>query len=310
LVALLTVEAARRFDNRIRRGIPFFTNPSSLWDAHRGWIGREHVLGSNPAHPILVLGDSFTEGLSVPADKMWFSYLRGTSSSAPVIAYGGLGYGTLQELIVLRDYLRSGMKPSLIVLQLCSNDIINNYYPLELSSYSQRPPAPRPYLEGERVVVRFPRKYGDFISPIIGVSQVAYALSTRWDLATVQRAAIDKSDSIETRIQRQGFSDPLFQAGMAVTERLLKMVKDEVSNVPIVLMLVDDVEPYTSALRDIAKKADLPIVVPQRVRVVPPTGKLPDGAHLNEEGNRLVGETFLESIRAKFLLPAESSGSL
>lgn len=301
--ALLLVEGARRIDNRVRRGIPFFTNPSSLWDERRGWVGREHVLGPASSHPILVLGDSFTDGLTVPSESMWFAYLQRELPETQLIAYGGLGYGTLQELIVLEDYLKSGMRPSLIVLQLCSNDIINNYYPLEVSSYAQRPPAPRPYLEGTEIVVRFPRRYGDIVAPIIGVSQVAYALSTRWDMATVQRAAHDKSDSIETRIQHHGFSDPLFEAGIKVTEQLLARIKETASGTPIVLMLVDDVEPYTSALRDIAKKADLPIIVPQRIRVVPPTEKLPDGAHLNQEGNRLVAETFLEAARSRGLLP-------
>jgi lysophospholipase L1-like esterase len=306
-VALGLVEGARRLDNRARRGIPFLTNPSSLWDERRGWIGKEHVLGPASPNPILVLGDSFTEGLTVSSEQMWFAHLQRQFPHTQVIAYGGLGYGTLQELIVLEDYLRSGVRPSLIVVQLCSNDVINNYFPLEVFSYAQRPPAPRPYLEDREVVVRFPRAYGEWLAPIIGVSQVAYALSTRWDMATVQRAARDSTDSIESRIQRQGFSDSDYQAGMKVTERLLARIREVASGVPVVLMLVDDVEPYTSALRDISRNVELPIVVPQRIRSVPPTGKLPDGAHLNEEGNRLIGETFLEVARARGLLASEVS---
>jgi hypothetical protein len=144
--ALLLVEGARRIDNRVRRGIPFFTNPRSLWDDRRGWVGREHVIGPTSSNPILVLGDSFTEGLTVSSESMWFAYLQREHPETQLIAYGGLGYGTLQELIVLEDYLKGGMHPSLVVVQLCSNDIINNYYPLEVSSYAQRPPAPRPYV--------------------------------------------------------------------------------------------------------------------------------------------------------------------
>jgi hypothetical protein len=188
-----------------------------MWDERRGWIGREHLLGEASINPILVLGDSFTEGLSVPSEKMWFSYLRNVFPGRQVIAYGGLGYGTLQELVVLEDYLSKGIRPSLVVLQLCSNDIINNYYPLEVLSYSQRPPAPRPYLEEQGVVVRFPRRFGAVLSPIIGLSQFAYALSARWDKATVERAAVDDSDSIEVRLQQRGFSDPDFQKGIQIT---------------------------------------------------------------------------------------------
>jgi lysophospholipase L1-like esterase len=304
--ALLLVEGARRIDNRVRRGIPFFTNPRSLWDDRRGWVGREHVIGPTSSNPILVLGDSFTEGLTVSSESMWFAYLQREHPETQLIAYGGLGYGTLQELIVLEDYLKGGMHPSLVVVQLCSNDIINNYYPLEVSSYAQRPPAPRPYLEEEGIVVRFPRKYGDIIAPIIGLSQLAYALSTRWDMATVQRVARDKSDSIETRIQHRGFSDPLFQAGIEITKQLLNRIRETASEIPVILMLIDDVEPYTTALRDIAKTVNLPILVPQRIRVVPTSGKLPDGSHLNQEGNRLIAETFLKVVRGGGLLPTGS----
>jgi lysophospholipase L1-like esterase len=306
-VALICVEGARRMDNRVRRGIPLLTNPSSLWDARRGWVGKEHLLGPVSSNPILVLGDSFTEGLTVPSEQMWFAYLQREFPQTQIIAYGGLGYSTLQELIVLEDYLKRGLRPSFIVIQVCSNDIINNYYPLEVSSYAQRPPAPRPYLEQQQVVVRFPRAYGEFLSPIIGISQVAYALSTRWDMATVQRAAIDSSGSIESRIQRQGFSDPAYQSGIQVTKQLLARIKDVASGVLVLLMVVDDVEPYTSALRDSARDVGLPIIVPQRIRSVPPHGKLPDGAHLNEEGNRIVGETFIKVARTRGLLAGEVS---
>ena len=70
---------------------------------------------------------------------------------------------------------------------------------------------------------------------------------------------------------------------------------------PVVLMLVDDSEPYTGALRDIAGRVGLPIVVPQRLSPVAATGKLEDGAHLNEEGNRIVGQTFVRVAQERQL---------
>ncbi len=313
-MSLLLLECVRRVDLRIRKGVPLLTNPRSLWHETRGWIGKEHTLGATTDEPILVLGDSFTDGLGVPSDKMWFSYLREAFPDRQIIAYGGLGYGTLQEAMMLEEYRAKGVTPSLIVLQICSNDISNSYYPFEVGSQLQRPPAPRPYMEGDEVVVRFPRRFGAVLAPLISYSQLAYMLNNRWDLMTVQWASEGKIDSIEYRIQKTGYGDPLFRAASLATERLLEKFKAAAGTTPVVLMLVDDSEPYTGALRDIAGRVGLPIVVPQRLSPVASSGKLEDGAHLNEEGNRIVGQTFVRVAQERQLfsfrgLPTDVSGS-
>ncbi len=203
---------------------------------------------------------------------------------------------------MLRSYLGKGINPSLIVLQLCSNDIINNYFPIEVESYLQRPPAPRPYLEGSVVTIRFPRKFGWIIAPIISVSRLGYRFNNMWDKKVSEWAAERKIESVEFRIQKSGFSDPLFRNAVGVTDELLGKIKEVAGKTKLVLMLIDDIEPYTAALRGIARKYELPIIIPPRINPIPADGRLADGTHLNEDGNKIIGETFVASVYRKGLL--------
>ena len=59
-------------------------------------------LGRRPR--ILVIGDSFTQDRYASDNKTWYAEI-GKRLRAQVFAYGAAGYGTLQELMVLREFL-------------------------------------------------------------------------------------------------------------------------------------------------------------------------------------------------------------
>jgi hypothetical protein len=207
---------------------------------------------------------------------------------------------------MLEEYLAQGITPSLIILQMCTNDISNSHYAFEVESYLQRPPAPRPYLEGDQVVVRLPRRFGQVIKPLLAYSQGANFLFTSWDNMTIQLALAGKVDSIEHRIQRVGHSDPLFRSATQSAERVLARFRAAAGSIPVIAMLVDDSEPYTRAIRDMAERVGIPLVVPQRISPVGAAGLLYDGAHLNEEGNRIVGQTFVQIAKERNLFSTAS----
>jgi len=145
LCSLLLLEVALRIHHLIGKGTPLTLNPRDIWDnslGHNslGWLGKEHRFEPLSSSPILVIGDSFTEGLGIAQEDMWFAALAAQYADRGLIAYGGLGYGTLQQLRVLKRYKAQGITPSLVVLQLCSNDILNNHFDLERKSLLQRPP--------------------------------------------------------------------------------------------------------------------------------------------------------------------------
>ncbi|MEG3858980.1 SGNH/GDSL hydrolase family protein [Microcoleus sp. herbarium12] len=106
---------------------------------------REHAKAKPPnTLRVAVLGDSFTEAIHVPVEQTFWSKLEQKLSNCnavksqkkvEVINFGVQGYGTAQELIMLRkkvwDY-----NPDIVVLAFfVGNDVINNSPKLEYDLY-------------------------------------------------------------------------------------------------------------------------------------------------------------------------------
>ncbi|MGH7334005.1 MAG: hypothetical protein ACREKS_14940 [Candidatus Rokuibacteriota bacterium] len=103
---LLATEGAIRTYQVAAHGIRFLRvtarDPILGWDAD-GTFGDPGA----PRLKILVVGDSFTalrDGGDVP--RMYYSVL-GRAIGAEIFAYGGHGYGTLQEALVIERTLRA-----------------------------------------------------------------------------------------------------------------------------------------------------------------------------------------------------------
>jgi alkylation response protein AidB-like acyl-CoA dehydrogenase len=63
--------------------------------------------------------------LMTPICKAGLTDIGLANASLAVQVYGGHGYGTLQEYLVIDKYIDE-IKPDLILLQVCSNDFTNN----------------------------------------------------------------------------------------------------------------------------------------------------------------------------------------
>ena len=110
-----------------------------------GLRDREHTKTKPPnTLRVAVLGDSFTEAIHVPVEQTFWSKLERKlgncnaikgKQKVEVINFGVQGYGTAQELVMLRkkvwDY-----NPDIVVLAFfIGNDVINNSPQLEYDHY-------------------------------------------------------------------------------------------------------------------------------------------------------------------------------
>ena len=105
-----------------------------------GMHDREHALAKpEGVYRIVVLGDSYSEAKQVPIDSTYWSLLPGrlarcgfqAGKRIEVLNFSISGYGTAQELILLRS-LAGRYQPDLVLLQFTgSNDIRNNSRSLE-----------------------------------------------------------------------------------------------------------------------------------------------------------------------------------
>jgi hypothetical protein len=106
---------------------------------------------------ILFIGDSFTGDANMSDDDAYFAKV-GELLDAEVFAFGGGGYGSLQEKMILEKYVNI-IKPDVFVLQFCSNDVDNNDYLLEGKSIVRNQKNLRPYLDlsNNKMFYRLPK---------------------------------------------------------------------------------------------------------------------------------------------------------
>lgn len=128
-------------------------NSSGLWKDEgeafiemnsEGLRDREHTKSKPPnTWRIAVLGDSFTEALQVPVQSTFWSIVEKKLNQCPalkgknveVINFGVHGYGTAQQLLVLRQKAWE-YSPDLVLLAFFNgNDVINNSRELEYDLY-------------------------------------------------------------------------------------------------------------------------------------------------------------------------------
>jgi len=94
---------------------------------------------------ILFIGDSVTHAHEVSTGKAYYDvFEENTKNKFSVYTAGIGGFGNWQEFLILESVFDE-VKPDIVVWQLCSNDVTNNVYELDNSTFynNQRP---RPYL--------------------------------------------------------------------------------------------------------------------------------------------------------------------
>ena len=107
---------------------------------------------SSKKKKILFIGDSWTGDPNTSDAEAYFGVVK-DRLPVEVFAIGGGGYGSLQELLLLKEYAEL-IKPDIFVLQYCDNDLINNSYFLEGPSIVRNQKNIRPYIVDGKIKYR------------------------------------------------------------------------------------------------------------------------------------------------------------
>jgi hypothetical protein len=247
---------------------------------------------------LLVLGDSFTQAIQVSGERAYYSLL-GSDIGAEVFAYGAGGFGTLQELMVLGDLL-DHVRPDGLLLQLCTNDFINNHFRLELRSRYNNNGLLRPYREhnGE-IAYRVPKRPMALRKIAARHSRFLYFLFSRVD----RIMANTEGGSVEDVIARVGESDADYAEAVETTGRLLEEIGRAIgADTPLFAFCVDLAEPSYADLRRLSRQAGFVFIdgVPQIIIEAERAGectRAADGGHWNERGHRLAASVLGDGLR-------------
>lgn len=246
---------------------------------------------------VLFLGDSYTHAMEVSNNKTYYGLL---SRALPieVFAFGGGGYGTLQEYMILDKYVDE-IKPDIIVIQFCYNDFINNDYELELRSNKNNNGMRRPYLTENGIVYKVPKSYADIRDDINKHSLFLYYLISRID-----KIKAEHTSSVEEIIEEKGVAYPFFRESVDTTEKILKKIKSRVpSTTRVYAFSIDDKKPYYDEFKKISERSGIYFIdgVPQAIRAVEQKGittRFEDGAHWSETGHKIAADVLQDYFEA------------
>ena len=254
---------------------------------------------------VLIIGDSFTQAIHVSNDKTYY-FLIGKHLPVEIFAYGGGGYGTLQEYMILDRHI-DRVKPALIIWQYCGNDFINNSFELEQQSRSNNNGMRRPYLstDGE-IFYATPKTFPWLREFAAKHSSFLYLVLSRLDILNVRLAQTSWADSfqsetVEDTIARHGKDHPGFRKAARTTEQIMNKVRQRAAHTPIVAFSSDIESPYYEEFQRISQAVGIELIrgVPEAVRAAEARGitvTAGDRAHWNELGHAIVAKRIGEYL--------------
>lgn len=243
---------------------------------------------------VFIIGDSFTGAVEVSDGKLYFNHLARLNSGIEIFAYGGIGYGTLQEYMIL-DKHYDLIKPDLVLWQFCTNDIINNSHALESQSFLHNNQALRPYYNqesGQTEWLEPAQNYGALYR-YLRESYIFRPLRLHHFIEDYR-----ERHSIESRLTED---DPSLQDSIATTSAVMAKAKQRIGNTPIIAFaaITDEFPAVTEqTFAEIAGANGIPFIpnVKQALNDAESRGVLIDGAetggdeHWNEAGHAVVGK--------------------
>lgn len=196
------------------------------------------------------------------------------------------------------------LQPDIVLLQLCSNDFINNSWALEHRSALQAAPWIRPYLENGKVVLRYPRSLPQLRMWLIGQSRMFHFVFRRLDVLNIVLTQHGYLSALENELKTQGATSADFGQAKELTKELIMQIKKEAAPAKLVAFVVDNEEPAQSAFTTILGEIGVPYdaSIGAKLKRAEHTGallRLDDGVHLNPQGHRLLAELLVPLLRQK-----------
>ena len=247
---------------------------------------------------VFVIGDSFTQAVEVSNDEAYYRYFE-DSLNAQVYAFGMAGYGTLQELMVLEQYLEA-IDPDLVVLQFCSNDFIDNDLFLEQHA-NYYVGLRRPYwTDGKHLEYRHP--HGELASWLQHTNFLHFC---RKKIRRIQRGRLAKADAVvsEKKITVGKEVDVDYARSIQTTQQLLLKMKQLIGEeIPFVAFSSDFFQPQYADFYEICDALEIS-------HLPFPNGPLRkarkehevfthDGYHWNTLGHRIIGSELAKGLRS------------
>ena len=240
---------------------------------------------------ILIIGDSFTEGVNVNNDEVYYNYLD--TNKYEIFAYGCGGYGTLQEFMIIDEYFDE-INPDILLIQFCSNDIINNSYELERYNSKNNPHRIRPYLLNEDVKYLYPSMMNGALYRILDYFYIFRILKLQY-LRFYKIEINEKNTNLD-------YLKDYYEKSERITLKILERIKKRSNSIPLFLFTTDYNEYSKKSIDSIFKQSGYMYIpnVPEQLISAKNKGMKIDGmpydAHWNHIGHKIAGKYISEFL--------------
>ncbi len=258
------------------------------------------------------MGDSYVFGYGVEQDEMFTSRMGAMCPSLDVVNLGVSGYGTDQELLLLKNEGLS-YEPDIVVLVMVDNDYENNLRP-RVYVYYQKPL----YVmrNDELVLTNHPVRAPNVLVRWAGrVARHSYLLNQinraliGWRSRGKQRAAQDQAGSAGTGADRAPRAFPTSPAETITADIVSEFLGTaEAAGVKSMIVFVEGQSGRGRGMADYFAQRDVAFV--QLDEVMPPGTydqyRLQGDPHWNPAGHQLVARTVLDRLLASGWLSADA----
>ncbi len=246
---------------------------------------------------VFFLGDSYIQSVEVSDDKVFYKHIQ-DSLEVEVFAYGMSGFGTMQEYLILEEFVDE-IQPDILVVQTCSNDFLDNHAPLELvSNYQISTDKRRPYLNKDGAIYYHdPKPMWEYMQDY---SKFLALVLKRWNNVEQNTEITIPAEQL---IVEQGRDYELYDYSVNVTEQLFQKIANKAGeNTQIIVYDADHYQPYVDEYQRISKmigadftNAPAQALVQQESSGV--TVRSSDGYHWNEKGHKVVANAMIEVLK-------------
>lgn len=247
---------------------------------------------------VFFIGDSYTQSVEVSDDKTFYKII-GDSLPIEVFAYGMAGYGQLQEYMILDEFIDE-IQPDIVVLEVCSNDYIDNHYEMEMES-GYKVGLRRPYLskDGQITYAQPVPKY----EKVRAYSRFLGYLMEKWH--NVQQK-IGVTELAEKQTAEQGLKYDKFAYSVEITDLLLQKIANRLDKkTKLIVFDAGNYNPQASTFRELCEankiyhtQAPVQGIIEMEHNSI--TVRAGDSYHWNELGHEIIAKGLMTDLR-KFL---------
>jgi hypothetical protein len=271
---------------------------------------------------ILIVGDSFTGDPYTSDEDAYFGIIK-KKLPVEVFAIGAGGYGTLQQLLLIREFADK-INPDILILQFCSNDLENNSFFLEGPSIVRNQKNLRPYWVDGDIKYRL-RSYSPYVLLYrsFRLFRTVDALITTFQYQLYGSyfppqfrdfdffiPAEAKTPQLKAEIDRQKTS------AILTTKFLMSEIRRVLPDAELISFTASTADPEEIGIwEQLTTETGFhsflsPTMLVQEAEENGEIVRVHDGAHWNRLGNMIVGEELARIIESDLLLaiPSQSSG--